>query len=422
MSNTLVENLEEIKRQKDTYIKPENIKKNIQIFDIIGTLESDPGQGEDIPWILPDTIDYNFPTIDEELQLRVNKWEECTPLEFNGVILGKENEQEGYFQSEVVKLYKYDTENDIISGYVPQYLISNNSEIKMHINANIIGYKILNKYIDINVINSNKYLLIMYLQTETGHEITDFFQKENISVTCLNGQNLLEIVKIDKEWTDTFGIFLDGPGEITITINKNDKEYYSDTRYLGDQKDYFSNLLNINFNKFFAVYKRYPEDEGEFDWNRFIAENTDTENPVKPTFDLYSYTFIDLQEGTVTVKSPGMNDVVYTLNEIQEQESIVTYFTAKEGYKVGQLWINYEGPSLTGEYELSWFRESTEDLIPIDSDEILILENGVSFGTNKNVNGIIGKFKNDQNYQDIDIVDTFVDSFISHGRDAILRG
>ena len=52
----------------------------------------------------------------------------------------------------------------------------------------------------------------------------------------------------------------------------------------------------------------------------------------------------------------------------------------------------------------------------------MILENGVSFGTNKNVNGIIGKFKNDQNYQDIDIVDTFVDSFISHGRDAILRG
>lgn len=36
---TLTENLEEIKRQKDTYIKPENIKKDITVFGITGTLE-----------------------------------------------------------------------------------------------------------------------------------------------------------------------------------------------------------------------------------------------------------------------------------------------------------------------------------------------------------------------------------------------
>ena len=36
---TLKENLQEIKRQKDTYIKPENLKKGITIFGITGELE-----------------------------------------------------------------------------------------------------------------------------------------------------------------------------------------------------------------------------------------------------------------------------------------------------------------------------------------------------------------------------------------------
>ena len=39
--STLKENLQEIKRQKDTYIKPENLKKDITIFGITGTLEED---------------------------------------------------------------------------------------------------------------------------------------------------------------------------------------------------------------------------------------------------------------------------------------------------------------------------------------------------------------------------------------------
>ena len=37
--STLKENLQEIKRQKDTYIKPENLKKDITIFGITGELE-----------------------------------------------------------------------------------------------------------------------------------------------------------------------------------------------------------------------------------------------------------------------------------------------------------------------------------------------------------------------------------------------
>lgn len=36
---TLKENLQEIKRQKDTYIKPGNIKKDITVFGITGELE-----------------------------------------------------------------------------------------------------------------------------------------------------------------------------------------------------------------------------------------------------------------------------------------------------------------------------------------------------------------------------------------------
>ena len=38
--STLKENLQEIKRQKDTYIKPENIKKGVTVFGITGTLEN----------------------------------------------------------------------------------------------------------------------------------------------------------------------------------------------------------------------------------------------------------------------------------------------------------------------------------------------------------------------------------------------
>ena len=37
---TLTENLTEIKRQKDTYILPENIKKDVTVFGVTGTLES----------------------------------------------------------------------------------------------------------------------------------------------------------------------------------------------------------------------------------------------------------------------------------------------------------------------------------------------------------------------------------------------
>ena len=37
---TLTENLTEIKRQKDTYILPENLKKDITVFGVTGTLES----------------------------------------------------------------------------------------------------------------------------------------------------------------------------------------------------------------------------------------------------------------------------------------------------------------------------------------------------------------------------------------------
>lgn len=38
--NTLKQNLEEIQRQKFEYIVPENIKKGVQIFDVVGTLET----------------------------------------------------------------------------------------------------------------------------------------------------------------------------------------------------------------------------------------------------------------------------------------------------------------------------------------------------------------------------------------------
>lgn len=43
MSNALIENLNAIKAEKDTKIIPENIKKDVQIFDIVGTLESGGG-------------------------------------------------------------------------------------------------------------------------------------------------------------------------------------------------------------------------------------------------------------------------------------------------------------------------------------------------------------------------------------------
>ena len=41
--STLKENLQEIKRQKDTYIKPENIKKDVTVLGVTGTYESNAG-------------------------------------------------------------------------------------------------------------------------------------------------------------------------------------------------------------------------------------------------------------------------------------------------------------------------------------------------------------------------------------------
>lgn len=43
MSNQLQTNLETILNEKTTKILPENIKKDVQIFDVVGTLESDSG-------------------------------------------------------------------------------------------------------------------------------------------------------------------------------------------------------------------------------------------------------------------------------------------------------------------------------------------------------------------------------------------
>ena len=54
---TLKENLQEIKRQKDTYIKPENLKKDITIFGITGELETNNINilNEALHTIVPDT-------------------------------------------------------------------------------------------------------------------------------------------------------------------------------------------------------------------------------------------------------------------------------------------------------------------------------------------------------------------------------
>ena len=46
MSNKLQNVLDEIKLEKDTYLLPENIKKDVQIFDVVGTLE---GASTDVP-------------------------------------------------------------------------------------------------------------------------------------------------------------------------------------------------------------------------------------------------------------------------------------------------------------------------------------------------------------------------------------
>jgi len=47
---SLIDNLNEIKRQKEEYIIPGNIKKDVIIFDVTGTLEGETG------WVLPDGI------------------------------------------------------------------------------------------------------------------------------------------------------------------------------------------------------------------------------------------------------------------------------------------------------------------------------------------------------------------------------
>lgn len=44
---TLEENLQEIKRQKDTFIKPENLKEGITCFGITGTLTGTVNAGLD---------------------------------------------------------------------------------------------------------------------------------------------------------------------------------------------------------------------------------------------------------------------------------------------------------------------------------------------------------------------------------------
>lgn len=48
MSNKLQNVLDEIKLEKDTYLLPENIKKDVQIFDVVGTLE-EGGASTDVP-------------------------------------------------------------------------------------------------------------------------------------------------------------------------------------------------------------------------------------------------------------------------------------------------------------------------------------------------------------------------------------
>lgn len=48
MSNKLQNVLDEIKLEKDTYLLPENIKKDVKIFDIVGTLE-EGGASTDVP-------------------------------------------------------------------------------------------------------------------------------------------------------------------------------------------------------------------------------------------------------------------------------------------------------------------------------------------------------------------------------------
>lgn len=45
MSNQLQTNLETILNEKTTKILPENIKKDVQIFDVVGTLEAGSGGG-----------------------------------------------------------------------------------------------------------------------------------------------------------------------------------------------------------------------------------------------------------------------------------------------------------------------------------------------------------------------------------------
>ncbi len=37
--NTLIDNIIEIKRQKDTYIKSGNLKKDVEVFGVIGNLD-----------------------------------------------------------------------------------------------------------------------------------------------------------------------------------------------------------------------------------------------------------------------------------------------------------------------------------------------------------------------------------------------
>lgn len=43
--STLQDNLNEIKRQKDLYLLPENIKKNLTILGITGTFEGGSSEG-----------------------------------------------------------------------------------------------------------------------------------------------------------------------------------------------------------------------------------------------------------------------------------------------------------------------------------------------------------------------------------------
>ena len=55
MSKTLQDNLNEIKRQKDLYLLPENIKKDLTILGVTGTFEGGGGSSEGIK--LFDTIE-----------------------------------------------------------------------------------------------------------------------------------------------------------------------------------------------------------------------------------------------------------------------------------------------------------------------------------------------------------------------------